>query len=389
MRNKESKKYYIVKNLSPWMLDEIIVLANYTEFELLLLRKPNFKNYKLDKLYNHKSISINYLSSGYSIDFKKIKIIFSEIIKNVYLLYGLKNLIYTLKAIYWFLKIEPLKLQSESLLHAQFATQASIISYFWTKYNPSCKYAFTFHAYDIFYKNKWFPALSQNAERICSISKYNVEYIIKKYHTDLTKIQLSYLGVIQPDIFEKQSNKKLNFGFLSWFTEKKGLYYLIDAIAVSEKIYSNATFTLAGDGPEKQKIEKLVSERALNHCVTFTGTLNDTAKEEFYKSIDVFVLPSITLQNDMDGIPVVLMEAVSYGIPLISTNISGIPEICKDKYNGILINEKDSEELSNALLFFIDNRKALKTMAENAKNISNDFNLINNTYSKFKKLMWL
>ena len=93
------------------------------------------------------------------------------------------------------------------------------------------------------------------------------------------------------------------------------------------------------------------------------------------------------IKNDMDGIPVVLMEAVSYGIPIISTNISGIPEICINDYNGILIEEKSSTQIVEAIIKLYSENK-LVVMSKNALKIYEEYNLIKNTKSKIELINW-
>ena len=111
-------------------------------------------------------------------------------------------------------------------------------------------------------------------------------------------------------------------------------------------------------------------------------------KEDFFKTLDAFVLPAIIVPNDMDGIPVVLMEAISYGLPLISTEISGIPEICIDNYNGYLIEEKNVSKIVNAIINLNKNKKLRDKFSLNSIKLSNDYNIKINSKNKIVNLGW-
>ena len=91
----------------------------------------------------------------------------------------------------------------------------------------------------------------------------------------------------------------------------------------------------------KHEFLDYVKLNKLSDRIFFVGKVKGESKDEFFRNLDAFVLPSISLKNDQDGIPVVLMEAIAYGLPLISTNVSGIPEICINNFNGYLIEEKN------------------------------------------------
>jgi len=146
--------------------------------------------------------------------------------------------------------------------------------------------------------------------------------------------------------------------------EKKGIFYLLEAIKLLKNY--NIELILAGDGPLKQKITQFIDKEKLTDIVTYIGKLKDCEKENFFKSLDVFVLPAITVSNDMDGIPVVLMEAISYGLPIISTNVSGIPEICKNNYNGFLIQEKNVNAIVNAITKLYNDKTLIKQFSINS-----------------------
>lgn len=278
-------------------------------------------------------------------------------------------------------------------LHAQFATQASILSLLYKQYYKKVKYSFTFHAHDIYFSNKWFGLLVNESKLAFSISNYNLEYIENKFQRiNKKKLSLSRLGVFLPKPIETSRQKIFTIGFLSWWVEKKGLLILLQAaVALLQKHKLSIKIILAGDGPLRESALKYIRENNLTDYIEDRGKIFGQEKKDFYSNIDVFVLPSIqTKGNSMDGIPVVLMEAASYGIPMISSDISGIPEICKHNYNGFLVRPGDSYSLSEAIfkLYNLNDFK-FQIFKHNACKSSHEYDIILNSQKKLKKIGWL
>jgi colanic acid/amylovoran biosynthesis glycosyltransferase len=111
--------------------------------------------------------------------------------------------------------------------------------------------------------------------------------------------------------------------------------------------------------------------------VRFLGNISNDGVDYYYDLATVFVLPCVKAPDgDMDGIPVALMEAMASGIPVVSTNISGIPELIEDGKSGILVPEKDPRGLAEAIkaiLSDVDMRK--KFAVEGRKKVVSDFNI--------------
>ncbi|MBZ0183567.1 MAG: glycosyltransferase family 4 protein [Melioribacteraceae bacterium] len=382
-------KIYLVKNLTPWMVDEILAFSLITEFRLVLLRKPN--DFYITRLKDIEANGIEIIYNPYEYNNLLRKVLF--LIKFVFVnfpkfLKGYNSVIGG-KSIFWFLKLDLKLFHESSTIHAQFATQPSIIALMLKKYYKNkLNYSFTFHAHDIYFKNKWFCKLVNESFISFSISVYNINYIDKHYkEINKGKIALSRLGVFPPRNSKKNKynkNDQLVLGFLSWFVEKKGIKYLLEAVKVlSTK--RKIKLKIAGDGPLLNYIKEFIKTNTLESYIEYLGKLDTKGKEDFYRSIDVFVLPSIIIKNDMDGIPVVLMEAISYGIPIITTNISGIPEIFNN--NGCLIEQKSTDAIIDSFQHFVNSAEA-KTFSKNSLEMFKQFNILENSKNKIINLNW-
>ncbi|MCF8227293.1 MAG: glycosyltransferase family 4 protein [Bacteroidales bacterium] len=387
-----NNKIYIIKNLSPWMMDELLAFANITDYSIIFLREQ--KNLYSDDLAKLKDKGINIIDEPYNFNnfYKKLLFILAFFLRNLNrFTFGYSGVIGAM-SIYWFLRLDMSYFKEPISIHSQFATQASIVSMMLKDYyGEESNYSFTFHAHDIYFNNKWFSKLVNNSSVSISISEFNVNFVKANYdNLNYKKIKISRLGVSIPEVIEQEKNTKestFNLGFLSWFVEKKGIFYLLRAIKHFRN--SDIKLILAGDGPLKEKILLYIKNNNLEKNVKYIGEVRGEQKSDFYNSLDAFILPSITLANDMDGIPVVLMEAISYGLPIISTSVSGIPEICRGEYNGLLIREKKSSDIVDAIEFLYKKDKKRKAFGRKSRELSKNYDIVKNSNKKAKILGWI
>ena len=137
----------------------------------------------------------------------------------------------------------------------------------------------------------------------------------------------------------------------------------MDAIEEASKQSNNIILKIAGNGPDK----KLLEERILlkPDLFNYVGEVSNPT-EEFYNDVDVLLMTS-----KLEGLPMVILEAFSLGIPVIWTPVGGIPEIVINGYNGYLVND-DSNNIGNKISLLNENMELLQ-------------NLSNNAYSTFKE----
>ena len=121
--------------------------------------------------------------------------------------------------------------------------------------------------------------------------------------------------------------------------------------------------------PDKEDIlQKKIKDYGLNNCVTFEGFVADNKKIECLNWADIFILPSYN-----EGLPIAILEAMSYGCPIISTTVGGIPAVVKHGVNGYLINPGNITEIQNAILSFIHNRDKIEKYGRQSLKLINVF----------------
>jgi glycosyltransferase involved in cell wall biosynthesis len=112
----------------------------------------------------------------------------------------------------------------------------------------------------------------------------------------------------------------------------KGFPLLIDAFAQLVRAGIDVRLTVVGDGPDAERLRGQVSRHGIADRVTLTGALDAEAVTQRLSTADIFCLPSFA-----EGVPVVLMEAMAAGVPVVSTRVMGIPELVEDETSGLLV----------------------------------------------------
>ena len=152
----------------------------------------------------------------------------------------------------------------------------------------------------------------------------------------------------QPKATHTESLKLL---FVGRFAEKKGIKYLLEAMAQVQSQGIAVQLDLLGDGPLKEEIAQQVVALGLQQQVSFRGFVNGVEKSQYLQQADLFMLPSIvTDDGDAEGLPVSLLEAMASGALCCATDESGAPDIVTDGVNALLCRAKSSEALADIML---------------------------------------
>lgn len=140
------------------------------------------------------------------------------------------------------------------------------------------------------------------------------------------------------------------------FVKKKGFPTLIMALAqLRDRGYDFTCRIIGEPGEDSEKVQTLVRELALDATIVLEGAKTQDELRTAYAAATLFVLPCQIVNNgDRDGIPNVLAEAMAMGLPVVATNISGIPELVEDEVDGLLIPQKHVDALAAALARLLD-----------------------------------
>lgn len=167
------------------------------------------------------------------------------------------------------------------------------------------------------------------------------------------RIRLNRTGIPIPEISRKIEFPDTGIRLLQAcrFIEKKGLDVSLQAVALLKQQGYNVQLDLAGAGPEEEKLRSLATTLNIADQINFLGFLANADLLARLPDYHLFVHPSRTTHSgDREGIPNSLLEAMAVGLPVISTQHSGIPEVISDGYNGYLIPSSDSTLLAKAII---------------------------------------
>lgn len=212
--------------------------------------------------------------------------------------------------------------------------------------------------------------------RLLGIDKDKIIVLRNAVNTDIFKP--TELKKVRKNYAIKDNILILFVGYLDTF---KGIFELIDAFYEVNKGNKNTTLMIIGEGPKKNELKKRVLKIGLEKSVIFTGKIPSIDIYEYYQSADIFVLPSHT-----EGLPLVIIEAMACGIPVIASSVGGISEVVEDNINGFLVPPHNTSLLAYKLSILINDPSLREKFAENTlKTIKQSFNANNKT----KKLIEL
>lgn len=236
-----------------------------------------------------------------------------------------------------------------SHLHVHFATPASMVGLIASKLTRA-SFSITVHGPDEFYDVSQYqlPAKISGCSFLCSISEFARSQLMKLSAVkEWAKFEVTPLGV-DPDKFPPKPVKPDNGHFeilcVGRLVPAKGQHILIRALDLIVKNGGNARLRFVGDGPDRRSLEELANSLGIADRTAFEGSVNQDRILTFYNQADVFVLPSFA-----EGVPVVLMEAMSVQLPCVTTRITGIPELIRDGIDGLLVTPSDHVELAQMI----------------------------------------
>lgn len=241
----------------------------------------------------------------------------------------------------------------------------------------------TVHAFDIYSKPDLLKLVLSQATHIVSISKYNRNHISRIGIYPLKPISIIHCGINLSEfnyqkkkLISYQPNKPLRILSVGSLTPKKGHKHLINACNLLKNRGFKFTCTVIGGGKEESILRHQIISYGLQKQVILSGARTRPEILKAYATHDLFILASIKAPSgDMDGIPVVLMEAAAMGLPIISTRVSGIPELIRQNKTGLLVPPSNPRALADAITTLAINHNLQCQLSQNAqKLIKTEFN---------------
>ncbi len=217
-------------------------------------------------------------------------------------------------------------------------------------------FSFTGHAADLFRERTILADKIARAEFIICISEFHRAFYIE-HGARPEQLYVAYCGLdlthFTPHLRKRDPGEPFHILSAGRLVEKKGFHVLIPACAILRDRGLNFRCTIAGSGPDEDALRTQIKELRLENHITMTGQpLQQEDIPGFMANGDVFCLHCVWAKdNDVDGLPQMLMEAMACGLPSVSTRIVGIPDLVVDGETGLLVEpDENVNALADALL---------------------------------------
>lgn len=332
-------------------VEELIKLG--LEIDLFSVRKsqpPNLRNSKEDcTFYILSSFREVLLDTLFHTLFNPVSVaralIFSQRISPPGIKQRILHSVYVMEAVRL---VKELRKRNLRHVHVHMANNAASISLIATQLFPSLTYSLSIHGPAEFLnvETTKLKEKVENALFVRCISEFcrsQIMSVIKMEYWN--KLYVIHCGVTKSTVFPaSQSQIRNKFIFVGRLVPEKGPVLLIKALEIVNEIYQDWKLVIIGTGPLENDLKELVNKKNLSEMVRFSGALSPLEVQQEINKNDVLILPSF-----MEGIPVVLMEAMSQGKLVITTKIAGIPELIEDKKSGLLLPPGNVGALAQAI----------------------------------------
>jgi glycosyltransferase involved in cell wall biosynthesis len=258
-------------------------------------------------------------------------------------------------------------------VHAHYATYPLLAAWLCHRL-VGVPYSVTVHAHDIFVDRSFLGRRLADATFVVAISVYNREFLRAHGLSGGTPIHVVHCGV-EPAAYpyrprDDASGRDPRALCVASLQEYKGHRVLFQALADAGDQLGRLHFDLVGGGSGRAELEQLAQELGVASRVRFHGSLPEPAVGELLEAADLFVLPSIVARNgQQEGLPVVLMEALAAGVPVVATRLSGVPELIRDGETGLLAEPADPGSLARSIEAVLADPSAARARAEAGRHL--------------------
>jgi len=239
-------------------------------------------------------------------------------------------------------------------VHAHFATHPAVAALIVHRL-AGIPFSFTVHGHDLHVEKRMLKEKIEAARFVVSISEYNRDTMIAACGEGVrSRIRIVHCG-IDPTVFRARARDARPDGPLRMvcvgrFDPVKGHTVLVEACRILAERGIAFECELVGEGPLRKGVEESIRRAGLADRIRSLGALPRPEVVTLLEEADVFVLPSVRAANgEREGIPVSLMEAMATGLPVVSSRLSGIPELVESGVSGLLAEPHDAHGLADAL----------------------------------------
>lgn len=368
--------------------NEVTIIPRSGQGTIINKDAIKFSKNLIDLPYINLKILIFFLKSIFLNPLQFLKLIIGIIMQSNTVIDFLKALVIFPKSVF---SANLLHGKNVDHIHSFSTTSAAVMAYIISS-KLKVSWSYTLHSSSVLnskYKRS-FLFHSNSASKCRTISKVIANDLSNFIGPSLAKkVHTVHLGVDINDFIKEKINinNPMIIATPAELKIHKGHIYAINAASkLIKKGFSNFKWFFYGSGPLLNELKEKVKElNLINHCY-FPGNIDHQELLNKYKrhEVDVVISSSITIPDVFEGIPVSLMEAMSYGIPVVATDSGGTRELVDGK-SGILVKQNDAKALLSAIIDLIEKPEYRRELSKNGRNkVKQDFNTIKNANDLIK-----
>lgn len=230
-------------------------------------------------------------------------------------------------------------------------------------------------SFKIFKEKEFFKKVFFKADAIIDLRSSNINQLkdwgyTKKTYLETTVVDISLIPYLANlDLrskFKNRIGKTITILFLARLEKRKGIYEAIKTVELLKLKYPDIKLTIAGDGSEEENMKSYCIENKIKD-ITFQGFVSGTEKAICFMSSDIYIFPSYS-----EGMPSSVLEAMSFGLPVVTTNVGGLSDFFVNGEHGFIVDRNEPEVLCNCVSNIIDNRDLMYLIAQNNSQIAKD-----------------
>lgn len=257
------------------------------------------------------------------------------------------------------------------LLHAHFATVATTVARL-AAMVAGIPYSLTAHAKDIYFdyeETQDLPRKMADAAQVITVSDFNAAHLARTYGLNDSRLSRLYNGLdLDRFAWEPPRDDAGDILAVGRLVEKKGFHILIEAMLILKQRGVTARCDIIGAGEDETRLRNQIGACGLADTVRLIGPMPQRDIIEHMRRTAVFACPCVVSRDgNRDGLPTVLIEAMALGLPVISTDVVGIPELVRDDQTGLCVEGGDPMALADGMARLLENAALRRRLSQGAR----------------------
>ncbi|MBD3387514.1 MAG: glycosyltransferase [Candidatus Altiarchaeales archaeon] len=223
-----------------------------------------------------------------------------------------------------------------------------------------------FHIYN---QKRYSERFVRGCDAVISISKELTENIPREFKITEKKVKTIYNGIdtekfkpADSEVKSKYPGKRILLA-VSVLHRQKGVQYLIKAFRKVHERHGDTHLMIVGEGPYRERLEQMAREFGLSDLVSFAGKVPNNDLWKYYNAAYAFIIPTVRVE----GLPLIELESMSCGKPVVASDIGGIPTVIEDGVNGLLVEPGNVDMLVDRISRVLEDRGLASRLGENAR----------------------